>query len=410
MKHRFLSFFLFIVFVLFAANSAVVKRDRAIFRTGPGSFYEVEAELAKGANFEILEEEKGWYRIELASSSGYVSTKVTQEQKTSDDIFGKMGTQQTDLKISKYGMSAGVKGFAERFTQSFKGSANFFQIYADYKLDAKAFKNFWKETYRDFKLKKNQKNIAIPPARFKDYFSQSEEGLGIGIASQIAAMGLYQNPELVEYINQVGNVVVEATDVYDIGFKFFILDTEKVNGYACPGGIVFVTKGMLKMIRTEAELATVLAHEIAHVARHHGMLEMAERQNQIKAEDAFAELEMEMDDFGIKQDEEMKSVEEEMEQLSFEIFETLVNGRLEQYEQEADQLAIIFASRAGYNGRELLTLLNRLKTSSSQTTNEHYTQKQIIDRIGMIKNYLNSIQLSSNLFSNQNRWQKRSGM
>ena len=99
-----------------------------------------------------------------------------------------------------------------------------------------------------------------------------------------------------------------------------------------------------------------------------------------------------------------------MEELSFQIFETLVNGRLEEYEKEADELAVIFASRAGYDGKALLTLLQRMKNINSQSTNEHYTQKQILDRIDMTKNFLSRIELPSNLFNKKTRWQHRSGM
>ncbi len=406
-----LMIFLIICAQVFSAKAAVVKRDRAIVRSGPGSFYEVEAELAKGTNFEILEEEKGWYRIEVVSLEGYISSKVTEERQQSDDVFSKMGQKQTDLKISQHGMSAGVKGFAERFTKTFDGSPDFITYQANFKLDVKAFKDFRKQTYRDFDLKKNLKQLNIPPARNKEFFSMAEEGLGIGIAARIsAAFGLYRDQQLLQYINQIGNLLVDVTDVYDINFKFFILDTDKVNAYACPGGIVFITKGMLKTIRTEAELALVLAHEIAHIARHHGMLEMAERRHHIAADDAFAEMEMEIGKFGIEQDEKMKAVEEELEELSFQIFENLVNGRLQQYEKEADELAVIYASRAGWNGRELLTILNRLKAGGSQSTNDHYTQQQIAERLGWAEKFLNNLKLPAGLFSHKTRWQQRSGM
>jgi Peptidase family M48/Bacterial SH3 domain len=398
------------VFSLCFAETGVVKRDRAIVRKGPGSLYEIKTELTKGAIFEIVEEKSGWYSINYNENCGFVSKKVTKERKQNQDIFSQMGRQQSDLTISQHGMSAGVKGFAERFTKAFNGAPDFFHYYSTYQLDAKEYKIFRKLTYKDFKLKKNKKKLSIPFNERKDYFSFSEEGMGIGIAAQIASLGLIRDRNLMTYLNQVGNIVVEATDVYDINFKFFILDTDKVNAYACPGGIVFITKGMLRLIRSEAELACVLAHEIAHIARHHGMLEMEERKNQIMAEDAFAEMEDEMEGFGIEQNEEMKAVEQEMEELSFQIFETLVNGRLEEYEEEADQLAVIFASRSGYNGKALLTLLNRLQINSSQTTNEHYTQDQITERITMVTTFLSQIDLPSNLFNKKARWKQRSGM
>jgi hypothetical protein len=399
--------FLFLSICLFAQETATVQRDRAIVRNGPGSIYEILAELAKGTSFIILEEDGGWFNIEVESLNGYVSQKVTTERKVAADIFSKMGSQKTDLRISRHGMSAGVKGFAERFTQKFEGSPNFFELYATFRLDNKEYKKFKKETYHDLNRKKNYKKIHIPSTEIKDFFTFPEEGMGIGIASRIASMGIYNNPALMHYVNSVGNIVVEATDVYDINFKFFILDTDKVNAYACPGGIVFITRGMLGMIRTEAELACVLAHEIAHVARHHGMLELEERKHHVMADNAFGEMDEEMNTIGIVQDEEMRKVEEEMEQLCFEIFETVVNGRLQAYEKEADELAVIFASRAGYNSRQLLTLLQRLKTSSSQTTNEHYTQNQIAGRIEIVRNELSRITLPNNLFDHKDRWERR---
>jgi uncharacterized protein YraI len=410
MKKIVIILIILIAITLLAMRTEVVKRERAIVRTGPGSLFEIVAELAKGTSIDILEEEEGWLKIEHEDVAGYVSGKVIKERKSGDDVFLKMGSQKTDLRISQHGMSAGVKGFAQSYTSKFKGAPDFFDYYANYKLNPKDFRAFRKATYKGFNRKKNYKKIEIPVPETRDFFTFQEEGIGIGIASGIASLGIYNNTDLTNYVNEVGNIVVEATDAYDINFKFFILDTDLVNGYACPGGIVFVTKGMLKAINNEAELACVLAHEIAHIARHHGMIELGERRNQVMADDAFAEMDEEMEGFGIEQDETSKAVEEEMEQLSFEIFETLVNGRLAEYEQEADELAVIYASRAGYDGKSLLQLLNRLKSSASQSTNEHYTQGQISDRIQMVSSYLNRIQLPDNLFKKADRWNQRSGM
>ncbi len=399
-----------IAITLLAMRTEIVKRERAIVRTGPGSLFEIVAELAKGTSIDILDEEEGWLKMQHEEITGYVSRKVLKERKSGNDVFLKMGSQKTDLRISQHGMSAGVKGFAQKYTSKFKGAPDFFDYYAKYKLNPKEYKAFRKATYKGFNRRKNYKKIEIPAPRNRDFFTFQEEGIGIGIASGIASLGIDSNMALTDYINEVGNIVVEATDAYDINFKFFILDTDLVNGYACPGGIVFVTRGMLKAINNEAELACVLAHEIAHVARHHGMIELGERRNQVMAEDAFAEMDEEMEGFGIEQDETSKAVEEEMEQLSFQIFETLINGRLAEYEKEADELAVIYASRAGYDGRSLLQLLNRLKSTASQSTNEHYTQNQISERIQLVGSYLSRIELPNNLFKNKNRWNQRSRM
>ncbi len=407
MKKTLIIILLMFSVLLFSQESAIVKRDRAIVRNGPGSFFQILAELEKGTSISIIEKDNGWLQIQKNDLEGYVSRKALVSRQASDDVFSKMGTQKTDLRVSQHGMSAGVKGFAQNFTQKFDGSPDFLVLYTSQKLDAKVYRNFRKETYENCNRKANYNKFTIPPTEVKDYFSFPEEGMGIGIASNIATIGIYDNPDLTEYVNLVGNIVVEATDVYDINYRFFILDINEVNGYSCPGGIVFITLGMLKMIKTEAELACVLAHEIAHVAQHHGMLEMEERKHHIMADDAFGEMEEEMDSMGIEQDEDFLSVEQEMEELCFNIYETIVNGRLQSYEKEADELAVLYASRAGYDSRQMLNLLQRLKHSSSKTNNEHYTQEQIEERIERISESLSSLPLSSDHFDHKDRWDRR---
>lgn len=409
MKRSLIIIFLLLSIFLISEETAIVQRDRAIVRNGPGSFFRILAELEQGSSFTILEKENSWLQIQKNNLEGYVSSKVIAPRKRSDDVFSRMGVQKTDLRVSKHGMSAGVKGFAQKFTKNFGGSPDFLTLYNAQKLDTEAFRSFKKETYRRFNKKANFNKFIIPVSEVKDYFSFPEEGMGIGIASHIASSGIYNDQYLTEYVNQVGNIVVEATDVYDINFRFFILDIDETNGYSCPGGIVFITLGMLKMIRTEAELACVLAHEIAHVAKHHGMLEMEKRKHHINADNAFDEMEEEMDSIGIKQEKEFLDVEAEMEELCFNIYETIVNGRMQAYEQEADELSVLYASRAGYNGNHMLNLLNRLKHASSKTNNEHYTQEQIQERIVRINKYLSSLPLSNNLFDHQERWKIRTG-
>ncbi|MCF7858383.1 MAG: M48 family metalloprotease [Candidatus Cloacimonetes bacterium] len=404
MKQRFVLIVLLFAAVIGASEYATIQRDRAIVRNGPGSYYQIIAELEKGDSFVIKEENGGWLKMQKEKLEGYISQKVTIPRKSSEDIFSKMGVQKTDLYVSQHGMSAGVKGFAQKFTKKFSGSQDFITLYLNFNLDPISYKNFENATYKGFNLKQNYQNFKLPPPENKDYFSFPEEGMGIGIASHLANLGIYDDPKLTEYINQVGNIIVEATDAYDINFKIFILDVDEVNGYSCPGGIIFITLGMLKMVRTEAELACVLAHEIAHVERHHGMLEMEKRKHHIMSDNAFSEMDREMEEIGLETDKEYQSSEAEMEELCFDIYEIIVNGRLQEYEKEADQLAIIYASRAGYDGRQLLNLLQRLKQSATISSNEHYTPGQIEKRIVIVKEKLSHYNFNRELFDKYERF------
>lgn len=71
------------------------------------------------------------------------------------------------------------------------------------------------------------------------------------------------------YVNKVGRKVAENTERADVAYKFFVLDSPTVNAFALPGGYIYVTRGILAQANSEAELAGVLAHEIAHITARH---------------------------------------------------------------------------------------------------------------------------------------------
>ena len=81
--------------------------------------------------------------------------------------------------------------------------------------------------------------------------------------------GLVDDAKLHNYVNLVGSAVALESGRPDIPYAFGVLNSESVNAFACPGGYVFITRGALRHLRNEAELAGVLAHEVAHVANQH---------------------------------------------------------------------------------------------------------------------------------------------
>lgn len=88
--------------------------------------------------------------------------------------------------------------------------------------------------------------------------------------------GVHGDPELAAYVDRIGQRLAAQTGRPDIPFTFTVLDTELVNAFALPGGYVYVTRGLLALANSEAELAGVLAHEISHVTARHS----AERYSQ----------------------------------------------------------------------------------------------------------------------------------
>lgn len=98
---------------------------------------------------------------------------------------------------------------------------------------------------------------------------EQEEAIGQASAAKlINVFDLYQNAEMVKYVNLVGNTVARQ-GARTIPYRFGILDTEVITAVSLPGGYIFITRGALANLRTEAELAGVLAHEVAHVDRRH---------------------------------------------------------------------------------------------------------------------------------------------
>ncbi|MEN7344095.1 MAG: M48 family metalloprotease [Pseudomonadota bacterium] len=80
---------------------------------------------------------------------------------------------------------------------------------------------------------------------------------------------IVQDPELTEYINDLGHTLVGHASTGDQEFEFFIVNDSSINAFALPGGYIGVHTGLLQLTRDEAELASVLAHEIAHVTQRH---------------------------------------------------------------------------------------------------------------------------------------------
>ncbi len=81
--------------------------------------------------------------------------------------------------------------------------------------------------------------------------------------------GLYQDQALQDYVQMVGTRVARNTPIADWDFKFFVLDDDSLNAFTIGGGYVYIHRGLLPYLNSEAELAAVLGHEIGHdVARH----------------------------------------------------------------------------------------------------------------------------------------------
>ena len=99
---------------------------------------------------------------------------------------------------------------------------------------------------------------------------RTEQDLGRRAAAEAAAqLGLVEDPELVAYVEAIGKRLARHAPGYRYGYQFRIVDQGAPNAFAIPGGFIFISRGLLVLSNSEAELANVIGHEIAHAALRH---------------------------------------------------------------------------------------------------------------------------------------------
>ena len=121
-----------------------------------------------------------------------------------------------------------------------------------------------------------------------DYRAEVEVGRNMA-GRMLAFYGALENPAIVNYVNRVGSFVGTYSDYPDRRYMIHILNTDQVNAFACPGGYILITMGILKNVKNEAELAAILGHEVAHVGRQH-MFNFLKSMNKKEMEDRIKKL------------------------------------------------------------------------------------------------------------------------
>lgn len=121
-----------------------------------------------------------------------------------------------------------------------------------------------------------------PVTGSRDFVLMSEDAeikLGRDSHQQIVDQyGLYDDPELQRYVQDVGERLALNSHRTDLLYRFTVLDSDQVNAFALPGGYIYITRGILAYLNSEAELAAVLGHEIGHVTARHSVRQISRQQ------------------------------------------------------------------------------------------------------------------------------------
>ena len=107
--------------------------------------------------------------------------------------------------------------------------------------------------------------------------SESQEiQMGKEAAAQVQqSIGYYNDPALQAYVSGIGMKMAKASERPNLPWEFHVVNDASVNAFALPGGFIFVTRGLMTAINDEAELATVVGHEIGHVTNRHSVQQMS---------------------------------------------------------------------------------------------------------------------------------------
>jgi predicted Zn-dependent protease len=193
--------------------------------------------------------------------------------------------------------------------------------------------------------------------QLKEVDEKGEIEIGEGLAANLlGGAPLMKNEALQRYVNRVGRWLALHTERPDLPWHFGVLDHPNVNAFAAPGGYIFVTRGLLEKMHSEAELAGVLAHEIAHVLKKHHLNAIQKAAGVGLVADALSFAAQAKGQSNSKQLEKVLSVGTEL----------YARGLDKDDEMEADRMGVIIAARAGYDAFGLVSVLQTLDSLNAQ--------------------------------------------
>ncbi len=199
---------------------------------------------------------------------------------------------------------------------------------------------------------------------------RQEVGLGQQINEQLtqSEVKISQNRQLTAYINQIGQRLAQSSTRPKLPYTFQVVNDNAINAFATMGGFVYVNKGLIARAENEAELASVIGHEIGHIAARHSIKQMRE----MTIAQGIASL------AGLDRNQ--------IVQLGVEL--ALRRPKSREAEYEADRLGLETLGRAGYAQVGMVTFMQKLLTQGS-TPSILSTHPATSDRIKALQQAIN---------------------
>ena len=164
-----------------------------------------------------------------------------------------------------------------------------------------------------------------------------------------------KNPRVQAYVNELGQRLAKQSQRANLQWTFTVLDSPEINAFALPGGYVYVTRGIMVYLESEADLAGVMGHEIGHVTARHGAQRATRQQNAGLGVLAASVLGAVLESKGVSG----------AGQMAGDLSQTVAAGYIARYgrdqELQADGLGAEYLSRVRFDPRNMVDVINVLK-------------------------------------------------
>lgn len=361
---------LILIFAVMATFSFSINAKSILYVQSPKAKLLSEPQLSSegsaltlGESLNPVSEQGLFVQVRIREKTGWVSKLFVSPLPPSSQI--KLGTSSNSTetvaarqRASDFTKTAAARGLSETEKMRVRGGAELYDFeslrWLESLSESSAQNGEATTTGNQSTTLENDKGFDLPSPSDT---TKAEVKMGRALSARLLKKyPLYKIESLTRYINQVGGRIAAVSSRRDLSFKFGVLDTLEENAFACPGGFIFITKGTLKRVKSETELAGILSHEVGHVVLFHS--------GQFTSPNIFLEILTGLlspsggEVIGAAASAALDGLESQL----------LEKGRDAAVEWEADEAGVALASQAGYAPSGLGDFLSSLAKSENAKT------------------------------------------
>ena len=376
-----------LIFLSTVVNAQIfyTQKNNNFLREGPAAYYPLISVLPKGERVKVLKDKSNWVEVKTNNGkTGWMSKKSLSQNKQKHKL-SELAKKWSSAEVSAITLAGAVKGLRGKAQGGEVEDLDRLLLYTHYSVTPTQIDNFIREMSLYESSNRGEVDWDDAGLNIKEpELDLPQLAVGFSVAARIASQPLIINDDIRNYIYLIMNALTANSDFYDTEFSILILNQNQADGFSCPGGVIFITKGVFLIAKDESELAAAIAHELGHQLLHHNEIELSKRSTNISAEEMFAELDAEI---------QTEENEEDLNKLINASYEKVVHERTLDYEFQADKFAAILLANAGYDPFAIVRLTSRLaKTFKAERdifSDDYLSPNDMQTRADKIKDFVN---------------------